>query len=211
MSDAIIKRSFDVSDFTTTEESGKIEGHAAVFLQRGNVGCRPDTGFFEIINPGAFDGCDLSDVFLFVNHNTNRIPIARSQKNNKNSTMQLSVDDKGLFITADLDIENNSEARSLHSAVLRGDISGMSFLFAVKDEHWEDLDSKKPTRYIDKIAKVYEVSAVNIPVYTDTDIFARGNISNELDALEKIKEEHNNSKMVSIAVNRLKIQILSEV
>lgn len=108
-----------------------------------------------------------------MNHDFSRIPLARSRNNNENSTMQLTPDADGLSIRVRLDVENNSEARALYSAVQRGDISGMSFLFGVKDDEWSDLESDHPTRTINKIAEVLEVSAVTFPAYESTEITAR--------------------------------------
>lgn len=87
--------------------------------------------------------------------------------------MQLSVDDKGMEIQVELDIENNTEARNLYSAIERGDITGMSFMFGIEDEEWEDLDTDYPTRHIKSISTVVEVSAVTFPAYEDTSISAR--------------------------------------
>lgn len=145
--------------------------------------------FAEIIEPGALDGADLSDVRFLVNHDINRIPLARSRGNNENSTMQLTPDDEGMSIRANIDTANNSTAKELHSAVMRGDISGMSFMFSVADESWEDMDSEYPTRHINKIASVIEVSAVTFPAYEDTEINARGGaLESARAALESAKK-----------------------
>ena len=181
-------RNFLVSDFRASEEEYNIEGHAAVFNQEVNIG-----GWFkEIIERGAFDGCDLSDVSLFVNHDISKIPLARSRTYKNQSTMDLNIDEKGLFIRAKLDIENNQEAKMLHSSISRGDIDGMSFAFQIKEQVWEGLDTKLPTRRIKKIAKVYEVSAVNNPAYSETDISARDKeaLENEKRNIETI--DNNN-------------------
>ena len=63
--------------------------------------------------------------------------------------------------------------RDRYSSVERGDISGMSFLFSVAEERWEGLDTDYPTRHIDKIRSVVEVSAVTWPAYNSTEIQAR--------------------------------------
>lgn len=148
------------------------------------IGSRTDLGWFdEIIEPGALDKTDLTDVRFLVNHNTEMIPLARSRRNNANSTMLLAVDPEGLdIIRVDLDTENNADARALYSAVERGDISGMSFMFSIDGEEWENLDSDHPTRHITSIASVVEVSAVTWPAYDATEIFARGK-----EALEKAR------------------------
>lgn len=129
--------------------------------------------FAEIIDKGALDKTDLKDVRFLVNHDISKIPLARSRKNTKNSTMQLTVDDKGMEIRVALDTENNTEAKNLYSAVERGDISGMSFMFGVDKEEWENLKSDYPTRHIKAISTVIEVSAVTFPAYEETSITAR--------------------------------------
>ena len=135
---------------------------------------RTDIGFFdEIIEKGALDKADLKDVRFLVNHDVLKIPLARSRNNNENSTMRLKKTDKGLEIEVDLDAENNSDARNLYSAITRGDITGMSFMFGVNGEEWEDLESEHPTRHIKSISTVVEVSAVTFPAYEATEIYAR--------------------------------------
>ena len=129
--------------------------------------------FAEIIDKGALDKTDLRDVRFLVNHDISKIPLARSRKNTKNSTMQLTVDDKGMEIKVALDTENNTEAKNLYSAIERGDISGMSFMFGVDKEEWENLKSDYPTRHIKAISTVIEVSAVTFPAYEETSITAR--------------------------------------
>lgn len=146
-----------------------ITGRPIVFDSKTNIG-----PFDEIIERGALDKTDLRDVRFLVNHDLSKIPLARSRNNNKNSTMQLSVDDNGMAIRVNLDVENNAEAKSLYSAVQRGDISGMSFMFGIEDEEWENLESEHPTRHIRAISTVVEVSAVTFPAYEDTEINARG-------------------------------------
>jgi len=135
---------------------------------------KTDLGWFnEIIESGALDEADLKDVRFLVNHNTDMIPLARSRNNNANSTMQMIVDSEGMNIRVNLDTENNSDARNLYSAIKRGDITGMSFMFSIDDEEWEDLQSDHPTRHIRKIGRVLEVSAVTFPAYEATEISAR--------------------------------------
>ena len=146
-----------------------ITGRPIVFNSRTNIG-----PYDEVIEHGALDKTDLKDVRFLVNHDLSKIPLARSRNNNKNSTMQLSVDDGGMAIRVNLDVENNAEAKSLYSAVQRGDISGMSFMFGIDDEEWENLESEHPTRHIRAISTVVEVSAVTFPAYEDTEIYARG-------------------------------------
>lgn len=138
------------------------------------IGQKTDLGWWdEIIDAGALDQTDLKDVRFLVNHDTNSIPLARSRNNNANSTMQLIVMDDGLHIRADLDVDGNPRAKELYSAVNRGDVSGMSFMFTVNKDAWEGLDTEHPTRHITKIGRVFEVSAVTFPAYEQTSINAR--------------------------------------
>jgi len=144
---------------------------------------KTDLGWFdEIIEAGALDKANLKDVRFLVNHDTSMIPLARSRNNNENSTMQLEVDKDGMGIRVNLDTENNTEARNLYSAIKRGDITGMSFMFTIDDEEWENLESDHPTRHVRKIGTVFEVSAVTFPAYESTEISAR-----DKEALESAK------------------------
>lgn len=165
------RRSYDFAvKAEDTEKGAVITGRPIVYNSRANIGL-----FDEIIENGALSRTDLTDVRFLVNHDTNRIPLARSRRNNGNSTMKLIPDDKGLSVEVKLDIENNSEARALYSAVKRGDVSGMSFLFGVGKggDTWEDLNTEHPTRHIRSIQSVVEVSAVTFPAYESTEIYAR--------------------------------------
>jgi HK97 family phage prohead protease len=191
--DELVVRSFGIPDIRAIDEGNVIEGHAAVYGQKTNIG----NWFYEIIERGAFDGCDFDDVLFTANHEMWDIPLARSRRNNANSTLQLNLDDKGLYVKAVLDIENNADAKSLYSAVKRADITGMSFIFYVSEERWVDLDSEMPTRYISKIKKVREVSAVNYPAYDSTDINARNDqttLDNAKKALDNARSSLENEK-----------------
>lgn len=173
---------FDVKAQENEEHGTFLEGTPIVYDARTDLGWHD-----EIIEKGALTDTDLKDVRFLVNHNTDMIPLARSRNNNENSTMQMVVDDEGMKIRVDLDVENNTEAKALYSAVKRGDISGMSFMFAVDGDKWDDLESEHPTRTITDISKVFEVSAVTFPAYEQTSISARG-LSDALDNAKKSLE-----------------------
>ena len=159
---------FEIRAEQREDGTGVITGRPIVYNSRTDLGY-----FDEVIERGALNGADLKDVRFLVNHDISRIPLARSRNNNANSTMQLSPDDQGMAIRVNLDVENNSEARNLYSAIERGDISGMSFAFGIDDEEWTELESDHPTRHIKKISTVVEVSAVTFPAYEDTSISVR--------------------------------------
>lgn len=167
-----------------TETGHIITGRPIVYNSRTDLGW-----FDEIIDTGALNNTDLTDVRFLVNHDVSKIPLARSRRNNGNSTMQLTVDEMGMGIRVNLDTENNSEARALYSAVERGDISGMSFMFGVRGETWDNLDSDHPIRHITDISTVVEVSAVTFPAYDSTEINARSK-----EALESARQALDNAK-----------------
>lgn len=186
------KRSYEFEVRAEAQDDGQkvITGRPIVYEAETDIGW-----FKEIIERGALDGADLTDVRFLVNHNTEMIPLARSRRNNGKSTMQLNVDADGLGIEVKLDTENNSDARALYSAVERSDISGMSFMFSVSEEDWEDLDSDYPTRRIKKIGSVVEVSAVTWPAYEQTEINARSKeaLENARSAVETARQQRSKS------------------
>lgn len=200
MSKEIRAFNFEVRAEQNDEHGNYLTGTPIVFDERTNIGW-----YDEIIDRGALVDTDLKDVRFLINHNTDMIPLARSRNNNANSTMQLEVTADGMDIRVDLDTENNSEARNLYSAVSRGDISGMSFMFTVRDDAWDDINTDHPTRHIRAIDKVFEVSAVTFPAYEATSIQARG-LS---DALESAKESLENvraeQRRIKVAKEKLKL------
>jgi HK97 family phage prohead protease len=197
-------------DPAAKDDGQTVEGHAAVYGQMTPIGC----WFNEIIEPGAFDGTDLTDVLFFVNHETDKIPLARSRLNNRNSTMQLTVDSKGLYFNAVLDTENNAESKSLYSSVNRGDITGMSFCFYVQEEEWDKLDTDMPTRHVTKIGRVSEISAVNSPAYPGADINASARDQEALDsakialdsARSSLDSDKNDAALLALQKEKLKLR-----
>lgn len=189
-----------------SEKGNIITGRPVVYDSMTDLGC-----FDEIIEKGALDETDLTDVRFLVNHDTSRIPLARSRRNNGNSTMKLDVDDKGLTVDVTLDTENNEQAKALYSAIQRDDITGMSFMFSVDDEEWENIESEHPTRRIKKIGTIVEVSAVSFPAYDATSIQARDKAALESArlALESAKQSRAKSLDSDTAETlKLKIKIL---
>lgn len=191
----------NIEDEQQENSSGAIlEGYAAIYNSETLIG-----GMFkEIIEKGAFEGTDFDDVALYYNHDLNRIPLARSRRNNPNNTLFLQPDEIGLKIRANLDIENNSESKALNSSIKRGDITGMSYMFEVAEEEWKDVDQEIPTRIIKKVSKVIEVSAVNYPAYEDTTIYARALVS--LDNEKKALDNARAKKQLEIRKRRISIK-----
>jgi len=204
-----MKKEIRAFDFEVRAEENEEHGHflsgrPIVFGQRTNLGW-----YDEVIEAGALDVTDLKDVRFLVNHNTDMIPLARSRNNTANSTMQMSVDAEGMGIRVDLDTENNADAKSLYSAVGRGDITGMSFMFVVDKDSWDDVDTEHPTRHVRSIKTVLEVSAVTWPAYSQTSIQTRG-LSDALDsARESLDSER--ARLAEIEKRKQKIRIMLEV
>ena len=191
--DYFVQRGF-TAEFRAAGADGEnaghmVEGLAAVYEQETRI-ADIFGEFIEVIRKGAFDDTDFSDVRLLVNHDMNGIALARSRKNNKSdkpNTMQLSVDDEGVHIRADLDTKNNEQARALYSAISRGDMDGMSFCFYVSEDNqrWSK-ENGIEKREILKVDKVIEVSAVNFPAYAGTNIDSRS-LDSDRRALESAR------------------------
>ena len=206
MINGLESRSYSFEVRAEENENGHIiVGRPIVYESKTDIGW-----FDEVIERGALDGADLTDVRFLVNHDISKIPLARSRKNTANSTMQLTVDYEGMAIRVNLDIENNADARSLYSAVQRGDITGMSFMFGISDEEWENLDSEHPTRRIKAISKVVEVSAVTFPAYDDTEINARDKsaLDNARSAVETARQSQQQSVDTDLELEKAKTQTL---
>lgn len=124
--------------------------------------------YTEVIRAGALDGADLSDIRLLYNHDSGRLPLARTPK-----TMTFTLDPAGLRMRAIL--PDTEEGRATYTAVKRGDLSGMSFAFKVP-EGGSHFDAKTNTRTISKIEKVYEFSLTPFPAYPQTSVEARAQI-----------------------------------
>ena len=182
-----------------TAEENEIVGNPVVCGVRTQM-----YDYIEVIEPGALIEADISDVLLTVNHNLNDIPLARSKGGQPGETMQLTVDNYNCNITAQLDVENNPQARALHSAVSRGDITGMSFMFHVKEDSWER-ENDVLVRHIQKIDKIVDVSAVTIPAYPSTSISARSaGYENEINHENEQAEQRKRAEKLELEKLKLK-------
>ena len=141
-----------------TEPSFYVEGYASTFdpyklyEYEGN-------DYFEVIDRSAFDNADLSDV-VFLRDHEGRV-LART----KNGSVELSMDDHGLKVRANLGL--TAAAREMREEIEVGNYSQMSFAFVVEDEEY---DKKSRTRVIKSIRKLYDISAVAFPANPGTDI-----------------------------------------
>ena len=157
----IVKRAKEEKD----EESYIVEGYASTF-EEYQLWEDEDMILRERIEPTAFDKADMSDVVFLLDH-TGRV-YART----KNDTIKLSTDEKGLFSRTDL--SKTTASRSVYEDIEAGNYSQMSFAFTVEADRFEEkrAEGEKTvyTRIIDRIAKVFDISAVGFPANPTTNI-----------------------------------------
>lgn len=191
-------RNIIVSELETRsdDEAMIVEGYATRFNE---AYCLVDRGSFrvdEIVSDRAFDKCDMSDVIMQYDHE------GRVFARNKNGTLALEVDEKGLRIKADL--SGTEIGRQLYQEIKGGYTDKMSFGFVVRgDERTERAEDEKDiiTRTITDISKLYDVSAVSIPANDATEISAR-NFSNGL--IEEVKAERTRAEERQKQIERIK-------
>lgn len=172
-------RKLDLQFRAEDTEDGKMEikGYAAVFNS-------PETyGYTEVIADTAFDEADMSDVVLRYNHNDSFMVLART----RNKSLELNVDEKGLFIDATLQ-DDITDHKNIFNAIKSGLIDKQSFAFVVdEDEYDYDTD----TRTITKIGKVFDVSVVDQPFYNATDVSVARNQNDEfMEKRTQLRKEH---------------------
>lgn len=147
-----------------------VEGYATTFNQPYELYRYNNVTVMEQVDAKAFDGCDMSDVIMQYDHQ------GRVFARTRNSTLTIRVDEKGLYIAADLG--GTEEGRKLYQEIKDGYTDRMSFGFVVERDsrsYTEDYDTGAVTvlRTILKIRKLYDVSAVSIPANDMTSISAR--------------------------------------
>ena len=139
-----------------------VEGYAARFNSPTVLFELDGTAYWEVIAPGAFDGADMEDVIFNYNHTGN--VIART----RNGTLELTTDEEGLRMRARVD--GTAAGRQLYEEISGGYVDRMSFAFTIQEESY---DSVEHLWTIQKVTRLYDVSAVDIPAYDDTSIAAR--------------------------------------
>lgn len=153
-----------------------VEGYAAVFDSPTVLFEYDGIEYKEQICRGAFDNCNMTDVIFNYNHQ------GKVMARTRNKTLELKVDEKGLFVRARLD--GTEEGRNLYEEIKGGYIDRMSFAFTVNEESYDKANHQWNVR---GVKRLYDVSAVSIPAYDDTSISARKNFILEAEAQEKEK------------------------
>ena len=159
-----------------TDDKMEIKGYAVVFNS-------PETyGYTEVISDRALDNADMSDVVLRYNHNDTFMVLART----RNKSLNLNVDEKGLFMDATLQ-NDITEHRNIYNAIKSGLIDKQSFAFSIdEDEYDYDTD----TRTITKIGKLYDVSVVDQPFYNATDVSLASKNDDFMERRAELRKEH---------------------
>ena len=140
------------------EKSYMVEGYASTY-EPYVLMTIDDIDYSERIEPTAFENTDLSDVVFRVDHEG--AVYARSSA----GTVSVWADEHGLAQRTDL--SRTQRARELFADIEAGNYPQMSFAFTVAEEHY---DKATHTRIIDRIAKVYDVSAVSFPANPTTEL-----------------------------------------
>lgn len=159
-------------EFRAAEGAGKaprIGGYAAKFNVRSENMGYGNVKFFEIIEPGAFSDVLNDDVRCLFNHNADLILGRCSAK-----TCRITQDATGLAYECDAD-EEQSYTKDLLRSLQRKDVTQSSFAFAITrdGQRWVE-EGDTITRYIKKVARLYDVSPVTYPAYPDATSEARG-------------------------------------
>lgn len=166
------------------EASFIVEGRAITYEQPTLMYEENGVKYYEVIRRGALDGADMSDVPMRYNHTSSMMIVGRHNAKRPNrSTVDFNIDAEGLSIRADL--SRTESGRQLYEAIKAGLVDKMSFAFTVSEESY---DRETHTRSINKIKKLWDVSAVDIPAYDTTSIYARDRFAAEAQA-EKMQAE----------------------
>jgi hypothetical protein len=133
-----------------------------------------------------------------LDHDSNKV-LARSNKGQGN--LKLSIDEKGLYF--EFDALNDFNGQSALEQIRSGIINRCSFAFTVDanagDEWTYDAETDTYYRVIRKIDKLYDISLVYTPAYSDThveaaqrslDAFKRSLSSDIEKTIQEVKEEN---------------------
>lgn len=195
-------RKLDLQFRAEENEDNKMEikGYAVVFNS-------PETyDYTEVIDSKALDNADMSDVVLRYNHNDSFMVLART----RNKSLNLNVDEKGLFMDATLQ-DDITEHRNIYNAIKSGLIDKQSFAFTIEEDEY---DYDTDTRTITKIGKLYDVSVVDQPFYNATDVSLASKNDDFLEKREILRKEHEEkleAEKKAEELRKLKDEILAKL
>ena len=106
-----------------------VEGYAVIFNSPTVLFSDEGIDYCEQIDARAFDNANMDDVIFNYNH-TGHV-MARI----KNGTLELKIDEKGLFIRARLD--GTQEGQEIYRNIKDGYIDKMSFQFTIANDIYD--------------------------------------------------------------------------
>lgn len=153
-------------NYQTDAEGRTIEGVAIVFNALSNdLG-----GFREQIVPEAIEGViEQSDIFFLYNHTSDRGFLARS----KNGVGSLKTDVREDGVHFSFEAPHTALGDEVLEYLKRGDVNQCSFAFAVDTDLWEKQVDGTYVRTITKFKRLYDMSLVDTPAYSQTSACAR--------------------------------------
>lgn len=181
------------------DESMVVTGYASTFDEPYLLWSDNEVEVWEKVDRHAFDETDLSDCILQYDHQ------GRVFARIRNKTLEVTPDERGLFIRADLG--GTDIGRSLYQEIAGGYTDRMSFGFTVAEDSREIIENKETgkatvNRTILKVGKVYDVSAVSLPANPGTSISARF-----LDgAIEEVRAERLKAQELELERRRLEVR-----
>lgn len=191
-------RRFESFEIRIGQEEGKnamfVEGYALTFDEPTVLFESQGVQYRELIGRGALASTDMTDVIFNYDH-TGKV-MART----RNKTLELLVDDRGLFIRADL--SGTEEGRKLYEEIRGGYVDKMSFSFIASDNEY---DRETRTRKIKGIKRLIDVSAVSVPAYQTTSISARSFFEAEAEMERSVAtEQRMRLKLQSFIIGGMK-------
>lgn len=153
-----------------------VEGFATTFNSPYMLYEYDGIKYMEQVDRNALVGADMSDVIMQYDH-AGRVLARNKMGGGKSPTLITEIQDGGFFIAADLSA--SEDAKRMFSEIASGLIYQMSWAFTVRKDSY---DRTTRTRTIERVGKVYDVSAVSIPANADTEIAARSYIDGVIDA-----------------------------
>ena len=172
-----VERRFAFETRAVEKQEGEelwVEGYAARFGSPTVLFELDGIEYREQVAAGAFDTARMDDVIFNYNHS------GKVMARTRNNTLQLKVDGEGLRVRARLD--GTEEGRRLYDEISKGYIDRMSFQFTIGEE---EFDCAQRLWTVNKVKRLYDVSAVDIPAYDDTSIQARKAAALEADAQQR--------------------------
>ena len=181
-----------------------VTGYATTFDQAYTLYSDNDLEVREVIDANAFDDCDMSDVIMQYNHE------GRVFARMSNNTLEVNADKpNGLFIKADL---NGTElGRQVYDEIRGGYTNKMSIGFTAdrSADVWtrEQIDNRTiKTRFIKRVKKLYDVSAVSIPANNFSSIEAMSVRALVDGVIDELKAERLEAERIALERRRAEIR-----